>query len=209
MIKQMRQQILAQRRSISSQEKAELSQKIVSRFLAYSQLQEPEQKVRPLWVGMYRALEDEVDLAPLEFALRRLKAVIHFPRIVDVDTRAIEFVEVSAHSDPESFWKKGPYEIEEPHPHLQAVDCQKLNLIFVPGVAFGPLGQRVGRGAGFYDRFLPRVPHALRVALIFDFQLLDHVPQEPWDQPVHWIVTDQREVRTPFLANRLKKWERG
>jgi 5-formyltetrahydrofolate cyclo-ligase len=68
-------------------------------------------------------------------------------------------------------------------------------LIIVPGVAFGRQGERLGMGGGFYDRFLARIPDVIRVVLAFDFQLLDELEQQHWDQPVDWIVTETEEVR--------------
>ena len=67
--------------------------------------------------------------------------------------------------------------------------------VFVPGVAFDLNGNRLGRGGGWYDRWLGglggRVP---RIALAYEFQLLEDVPVEPGDQPVHTIVTEERVI---------------
>lgn len=127
-----------------------------------------------------------------------------FPRIVDRGTRELEFVEIApdrmrdegmAEGEKERAWIPGPYGIHEPHPRLPAAAAASLDVIVVPGVAFGPSGERIGMGMGYYDRFLARVPGTLRIVVAFDFQLLDSLEQQPWDQPVDWIITDQREMR--------------
>ena len=70
-----------------------------------------------------------------------------------------------------------------------------LDLIVVPGVAFGPDGSRLGMGAGFYDRFLSeRAPQAHRVALCFDCQLVPEIPVEMHDQRVEAIITETRFI---------------
>ena len=60
--------------------------------------------------------------------------------------------------------------------------------VLVPGLAFDRHGGRLGYGGGYYDRFLAGrdVP---RIALAYDFQLVDRVPTEPHDVPMHAIVT--------------------
>jgi 5-formyltetrahydrofolate cyclo-ligase len=66
-----------------------------------------------------------------------------------------------------------------------------LDLIIVPGVAFDRKGQRLGRGKGFYDRFLGKVrPQTHLVALAFECQLVAAVPCVPSDVPVDKIITE-------------------
>jgi hypothetical protein len=62
-------------------------------------------------------------------------------------------------------------------------------LILIPGVAFDPSGNRVGRGRGWYDRLLARFERAHRMGLAFDLQLVGEVPREPWDVPMDSVVT--------------------
>lgn len=74
------------------------------------------------------------------------------------------------------------------------VDPSQISLIIVPGVAFDPQGNRLGFGKGFYDRFLPRAPQALKVALAYDFQLIHRLPREPWDIKMDYIITESRII---------------
>lgn len=66
-----------------------------------------------------------------------------------------------------------------------------LGLVLVPGVAFDPDGGRLGRGGGFYDRFLAGAPKSVRrVGVCFEAQVVDHVPREAHDALVEGVVTE-------------------
>ena len=72
-----------------------------------------------------------------------------------------------------------------------------IDMIVVPGLAFDRQGYRVGRGKGFYDRFLAqREIQALRCGLCFHEQLLTAaIPVEPHDMPMNLLVTDREVIR--------------
>ncbi len=82
---------------------------------------------------------------------------------------------------------KGSYDIMEPEGN-DSVDPAAIDLVIVPGVAFDRQGNRLGRGKGFYDRFLAQT-HAVTVAVCFDCQLVEHIPVEPHDLPAQFVVT--------------------
>ncbi len=65
-----------------------------------------------------------------------------------------------------------------------------VDAVLVPAVAVSRTGTRLGRGGGSYDRALARVPlTVMTYALIFDAELLDHVPADSWDRPVRAAIT--------------------
>ena len=73
--------------------------------------------------------------------------------------------------------------------------------VIVPGLAFDRRGHRLGRGAGVYDRFLATLaPHTLRIGVIPDAQLVDALPTEPHDVPMHLVVTEKRVIAAANLA---------
>ena len=68
-----------------------------------------------------------------------------------------------------------------------------IDLVVVPGLAFDSGGNRLGRGGGFYDRFLARLRRsAVTIGLAFDLQIIDRVPADDRDFAVGTIVTDRR-----------------
>jgi 5-formyltetrahydrofolate cyclo-ligase len=195
--REAREEALALRRALSARDVAGLSRVVVERFLKSLALNgHPLQGVN---VALYQALPSELSLALLEPALLKLGAHLLFPRIVSHALSAagtdIEFVPMPVGADG-LLWQEGPYGIREPHRGLPAVDPRSLGIILVPGSAYGLQGERVGMGRGYYDRFLARVPEPLRVALAYDFQLFDRIELNSWDQPVDWVITEKREVRT-------------
>ena len=75
-------------------------------------------------------------------------------------------------------------------PTLGARFVVDANLVLVPALLVGADGARLGRGGGSYDRALARVSRATPVAaLLFDGELVDRLPTEPWDVPVSAAVT--------------------
>ena len=69
-------------------------------------------------------------------------------------------------------------------------DLDAVQLIVVPGVAFDPAGNRMGRGRGFYDRLLKSTPKSTKIGVAFDFQMLDEIPVEPHDVPMDHVIHD-------------------
>ena len=65
-------------------------------------------------------------------------------------------------------------------------------VVMVPGRAFDHAGNRLGRGGGYYDRLLARLPKATTVGVGFDCQVVARVPAEPHDRRVGWLATDRR-----------------
>lgn len=180
---------------------------------------DPEKTIHGLKAGLYQALPDELGLLELEQRLLHLRARLFFPRVLNRQARELEFVEISRDQMRQAqilraekahrAWVVGPYGIQEPHPRLPATPARELDFVVVPGLAFGLSGERIGMGAGFYDRFLARVPDLLRIVLAFDFQLLSHLEQNPWDQPMDWIITEAREFRGPKVVRWLQEWVKG
>jgi 5-formyltetrahydrofolate cyclo-ligase len=198
----IRAEILARRRALDSRTLQQVSEEVIRRFLAGSAIAPEEWQGR--CVALYRSLAGELDLRILEKTLLGWGARLCFPRVIDSRAAQMEFAwgappqGLHVGEDPSVKWPQGAHGIVEPPSHHAAADPRELDMIFVPGVAFGLQGERIGMGAGYYDRYLPQAPQALRIALAFDFQLLPKIEQKPWDQAVHWIWTEQRDVRLKF-----------
>ena len=61
-------------------------------------------------------------------------------------------------------------------------------LVLMPGLAFDPMGHRIGYGGGFYDKFLASEPEHPTVALCYEFQMQEHLETEAFDIPVDCVL---------------------
>lgn len=83
---------------------------------------------------------------------------------------------------------KGPYGICEPVLKTP-VRLKELGLVIVPGVAFDKHGKRLGRGKGYYDCFLKKLPRdTMSIGLAYDFQVLPSIPTTERDIDVHKVI---------------------
>ena len=147
----------------------------------------------PAWqrarcVLSYMAFGSELDLGELHRELLLQGRLLVAPR-VPAQGRALELRQVAdlAQDLAPSRWG-----IPEPQPErCPLVDPAQIDLVLVPGLAFDRWGNRLGYGAGFYDRLFQRLSSsALRVACLQDALLVDRVPAEPHDVPVDLLVTE-------------------
>ena len=92
---------------------------------------------------------------------------------------------------------EGRHGIREPGIDAPIVPLGEVDLIIVPALAFDEAGRRLGRGGGFYDRFLERTGgRAFTFGLAFDEQVVAEVPSEAHDATVDAVATDRRLIMT-------------
>jgi 5-formyltetrahydrofolate cyclo-ligase len=97
--------------------------------------------------------------------------------------------------DFQSDLAEGTFGVFEPKPELRRpFPAEEIDLVVVPGVAFDEKCYRIGYGAGYYDRFLPRCSKALSIALAFDIQIVENAFPASWDVPVDYIITEKRMI---------------
>ncbi len=91
--------------------------------------------------------------------------------------------------------REGAMGIREPNAGMPT-PVADIDLLIVPGLAFDGRGNRLGRGRGFYDRFLAhRDFRGVACGLAFEMQVVEAVPTEPLDKPVALLVTEVRVRR--------------
>jgi 5-formyltetrahydrofolate cyclo-ligase len=73
---------------------------------------------------------------------------------------------------------------------VSSVVLTRLEVIIIPGVAFDKLGSRVGFGKGYYDRLLPHISAAKKIAIAFHGQIVDKIEVDSHDIPMNVIITD-------------------
>jgi 5-formyltetrahydrofolate cyclo-ligase len=88
----------------------------------------------------------------------------------------------------------GAMDILEPIAN-EVLAASELDLIVAPALAYDRRGNRLGRGGGYYDRFISQTGGCLVCGLAFDGQLLDELPAEPHDQPVNMLATNVEFLR--------------
>jgi 5-formyltetrahydrofolate cyclo-ligase len=88
----------------------------------------------------------------------------------------------------------GKFGILEPPPgKARPLPIRSVQAFVVPGLAFDPTGNRLGRGRGYYDRILGEA-RGVKVALAYAFQLVDEVPVRHHDVGVDFLVTETQVV---------------
>jgi 5-formyltetrahydrofolate cyclo-ligase len=144
-------------------------------------------------VMLFVPIGHELDPARIALECQRLAKTLWLPR-TNWETR--EMVAAKAPSWNVEGLVQGRHGLREPAPSAEVAPIDTLGLILVPGLAFDPSGGRLGRGAGFYDRFLADLRHAggkaSFVALALDEQILESVPMDRHDVFMDLIVTPTR-----------------
>lgn len=138
----------------------------------------------------YAALPTEISLDPFIAAALDAGNSISIPRI-DWDTKSMAPVAISnLHNDLET----GRYDIRVPKTGLATLEPAQLDVILLPGLGFDRAGNRLGRGAGFYDRFISALHDAghrpTLIGVCYHAQIVDRVPTEPHDHRVDRVMTE-------------------
>ena len=187
---------------VISREKKELRQKLLSRLLALTESEitrrskDVEEKLSnlPIYkqaknVMVYYPLKGEVDiLKMIKEALGDKRFCFPVMDLTAKDLRAFEIANLD-----EDF-VLGPYGVMEPDPQkTKEVDIREIDMVIVPGLGFDYQKNRLGRGAGFYDRFLKKLtPSTKKVGVAFECQLLESLPIHlPKDQQLDCVVSEK------------------
>lgn len=172
--KELRKYIRSLKKKIPEEEYARQDH-IINQKLAVT-----EEFVNAQNVLLYWSMDDEVSTH--DFILKYYqKKNIYLPVIKGDDLDIVLF-------SGKSCLVEGPkYGIPEPSGD-KLNDEKLIDLVVVPGVAFDMEGNRMGRGAGYYDRILKRVQQAARVALAYSFQMIEKVPVEPHDIKMDRVI---------------------
>ncbi|MBS2027946.1 MAG: 5-formyltetrahydrofolate cyclo-ligase [Deltaproteobacteria bacterium] len=181
----LRKHLAAQRRALHASDWSARSAKVQASLLA-----------DPLFTGaraiaLYRPMGNEVDTAALHEAALTAGKRVAYPDVVS-DGAPMRFVLAGA----ETPWRLGHLGFEVPASD-QVILLEDLELFVLPGLGFDRAGRRLGRGAGHYDRTLGLPLRAPRVGLAFEFQLIDAVPEDPWDVRLDAVATELGVIRAP------------
>ncbi|NJM66167.1 MAG: 5-formyltetrahydrofolate cyclo-ligase [Acaryochloris sp. RU_4_1] len=178
---QLRRQLLVQRQSMPAQQWCLLSQ------ILCQQLQRS-----PVWqqaqtVLAYMTFRQEPDLREL-LTQAEQSHQWGLPRCVGQD-----LVWHRWHPQQLEVLQPSQYGILEPPSNLPLLGATEVDLILVPAVACDRNGFRLGYGGGYYDRLLatPTWSTVPTIGIVFEQAYLDHLPTDPWDQPLDAICTEK------------------
>ena len=135
-------------------------------------------------VMFYIAFKGEVETREMIASAKRLGKIIAVPVCIKNRTSLRP-----ALLDSCAHLKKGPYGVSEPVAS-RYLALKDLDLVVTPGLAFDKKGNRLGRGKGYYDRFLSKIPKDTpSIGLAFRFQILPAVPITPHDVSVTKVLS--------------------
>lgn len=173
---ELRKEIRARKLAFGEKERAEASARIEKALACHPRV------TAARVILLYDALPDEVDTRRLMEMLADEGKTVLLPVVLDG-----QHMEARPYAGPDTM-RTGAFHIREPEgePFTQ---LQLVDVAIVPGMAFDRAGHRLGRGRGYYDRFLGRIPQAYKIGICFNFQLVGQVPVDATDVAMDEVVT--------------------
>ena len=182
---QAREEIRRRLEGLSREQHAEASNRILDHVLGLPEF------VQAHTVLLFVPLPDEVDVIPVINHALDARKTVAVPK-VDLRHRSMWAARLR---DPDRDLKIGSYGIPEPR-FGETIEPGAIDFVLVPARAFDRQGNRLGRGAGYYDRYMASPGfRAVRCGVAFAAQLLDDLPHDAHDLPVHLLVTDHGVLR--------------
>ncbi len=186
---------------VINREKKELRQQLLERLLSLTKEEikrrskNVEEKIStlPIYkqakvIMAYYPLRGEVDI------LKMIRKALGYKRfcfpVVDLKAKNLRTFEVT---DLDKDFVLGPFGVRQPCTQkTREVDIREIDMVIVPGLSFDYSKYRLGRGGGFYDRFLKNITSPTKkIGIAFEFQILENLPiYLPLDQKVDFIVSE-------------------
>ena len=174
--KQLRNKIRSIKRQYSSSQLEEMSLNVLNHLDANEHL------CKAKVILAYYSLNDEVCTHQYIDHLVELGKQVLLPVVVDGEHMILR--EYTGKQD----LKEGAYHIQEPTGKLfPQKEYSKIEVGIIPGMGFDKQGNRLGRGKGYYDRFLAQVPQMYKIGICFPFQQVEQVPTNITDVPMDEI----------------------
>jgi 5-formyltetrahydrofolate cyclo-ligase len=147
-------------------------------------------------VALYSPIQNEVETADIRYHALGAGKSVFLPRYGQQDSVDLVGIESPAELS------LGPLGIPEPTGQKRLSNPGSGELVvFVPVVAVDLRGRRLGRGKAWYDRLIKELNGtAIFVALAYEFQIVEEVPTDEWDQRVDCVITERRIVDCRCMA---------
>ena len=186
--------LLSQRNSLSKEKAGAWSRSVQARLLETSLYRSATA------IALYSSVQNEAATEELrDHSLRNGKRVV-YPRLLS--NRSLELVEIESATE----LVRGKSGIPEPIGDKVLSHGEVDLLLIVPGVAFDPKGNRLGRGQAWYDRVIRQWgSRATPVGLAYEFQVIDRVPVDSWDEKVLFISTQERFIDCQKMPEQTKQ----
>ena len=166
--KELRDEIRKQKWQFTRQQLEEMSLTLIGKLLSHRRMAEANT------VMMYCSLPDEVSTREALDKLVERGCKVVLPVVLDGENMELR----EYHCADEL--KEGAFHIYEPV-GKKFVQYGSIDVAVIPGMSFDVHGNRLGRGKGYYDRFLAKLPDAYKIGLCFDFQKRETIPSEDSD----------------------------
>ena len=151
--------------------------------LVINRLMENESVRKAKTICLYYSLPDEVYTHDLVENLMKAGKEVLLPRVIGE-----EEMEIRKYTGMQDMTVSA-YHIFEPSGELFTA-YHDIDVVVVPGMGFDKEGNRLGRGRGYYDRFLCQIPEIYKIGICFDFQIMDKIPTESTDIPVNTVISN-------------------
>lgn len=181
--KEIREQVLQQRRDMNPEDVASLSGAICRRISEMPEYRNAED------ICFYMPVNNEVDLTYMIEQAWNGGKTVWLPKTIG---HRMEFMRF----DPETPLSEGKFNTLEPESD-EMLEPDEKTLILMPGVAFSPQGDRLGYGGGFYDKYLEQWHKCTTVAACYDFQIVDELPAEEHDIKPDFIISEKQYWKNP------------
>ncbi len=175
---QMKQRLAA----LTPKEHHDLNLSLYSKFIKLKALKEIG------YIMVYYSVRNEVETVAIINYLLDIGKTVALPVCTPERDLKAAVINNLSELQPASFG------LMEPGPGSALFDYAELELIIVPGVAFDEKGNRLGHGAGYYDRFLSKNLNAYKLGLAYDFQLVPALPAERHDIKMNGLLTPSRHL---------------
>ena len=138
-------------------------------------------------IALYMHANGEIDLSSLWERAPLQGKFCYFP-CLNPD-KSLTFLPAT----PRSVFKENQYGILEPHVDREtAIHPGDLDLVLMPLVGFDSRGNRLGMGAGYYDRTFENINGPLMLGIAYEFQHQPYIPSQDWDVALNAAITEKK-----------------
>ena len=158
-------------------------------------------------IGLYLSAFGEVPTQKIMQQCFKQNKKVYLPQIRNFDQKLV-WVKINRQQWQNNRFAAHRLGMQEPR--QRGISINQLDLVIMPLLMFDVHGTRAGMGGGFYDRTLYKKYRPFRLGLAYDFQQVDTIKRQPWDQPLHAVLTPHyfhqfkpaNTAISPFFVNK-------